>query len=313
MSLHRLLWITVGVPNIAEVSKYYSEFGLETSDGAVFSTADGGRQLYLKEAPYRRLLEVAIGVDDVDDIARVSKVLTESSFDVDVATDGLRVVEPLTGVRVELKVAPRFVQTPSTVDLANGPGRIERTGHRAPGVLRSSRVRPRKLGHLVLTSPDYMATASFFSDLIGFKVSDYIAGAGVFMRCTTDHHNLLVLRSEAVYLHHTAWEVEDIDEVGRGATAMIEDHPERHVWGLGRHHAGSNFFWYLRDPAGNYSEYYTDLDYIPENAEWEPESHPGRFGLYNWGPQPPTCFLRPDDVDELIRVQRSDAMSRDLD
>jgi hypothetical protein len=30
-------------------------------------------------------------------------------------------------------------------------------------------------------------------------------------------------------------------------------HPERHVWGLGRHYVGSNFFWYLRDPAGNFS------------------------------------------------------------
>jgi len=29
------------------------------------------------------------------------------------------------------------------------------------------------------------------------------------------------------------------------------------VWGLGRHPTiGSNFFWYLKDPAGNFSEYY---------------------------------------------------------
>jgi hypothetical protein len=32
---------------------------------------------------------------------------------------------------------------------------------------------------------------------------------------------------------------------------MLTDHPERHIWGLGRHHAGSNFFWYHKDPAGN--------------------------------------------------------------
>jgi hypothetical protein len=30
---------------------------------------------------------------------------------------------------------------------------------------------------------------------------------------------------------------------------MLEGHPERHVWGLGRHHIGSNFFWYLKDPG----------------------------------------------------------------
>ncbi len=54
--------------------------------------------------------------------------------------------------------------------------------------------------------------------------------------------------------------VDDVDEVGRGAVAMLPDHPERHIWGMGRHHAGSNFFWYLKDPAGNFSEYYSDMD-----------------------------------------------------
>jgi hypothetical protein len=31
---------------------------------------------------------------------------------------------------------------------------------------------------------------------------------------------------------YTSWQVDDIDEVGRGAAAMLEDHPERHIWGL---------------------------------------------------------------------------------
>lgn len=68
------------------------------------------------------------------------------------------------------------------------------------------------------------------------------------------------------FLHHTSWQVEDIDEIGRGATAMLENDPDRHVWGLGRHHVGSNFFWYLKDPAGNFSEYYSDIDCIVDDA-----------------------------------------------
>ena len=40
--------------------------------------------------------------------------------------------------------------------------------------------------------------------------------------------------------------------------------------GLGRHHIGSNFFWYLKDPAGNFSEYYSDLDCIVDEALWKP-------------------------------------------
>jgi catechol-2,3-dioxygenase len=142
----------------------------------------------------------------------------------------------------------------------NGPGRFERQGSRAPGFTRPDRVRPRKLGHAVLGSTDHQATMSFFTDGLGFKVSDRIKGVGAFMRCSTDHHNVLVLAAPVSFLHHTSWQVDDVDDVGRGACAMLEGRPERHVWGLGRHYAGSNFFWYLKDPAGNFSEYYSDMD-----------------------------------------------------
>jgi hypothetical protein len=109
-----------------------------------------------------------------------------------------------------------------------------------------------------------------------------------------------VQRAPLNFLHHTAWEVDDVDEVGRGASAMLADHPERHIWGLGRHHIGSNFFWYLRDPAGNFSEYYSDLDCIVDDALWQPAAIEGARALYNWGPPVPPSFLAPDDLAELM-------------
>jgi hypothetical protein len=127
------------------------------------------------------------------------------------------------------------------------------------------------------------------------------------MRCSTDHHNVLVQQAPLNFLHHTAWEVDDVDEVGRGATAMITEHPERHVWGLGRHHIGSNFFWYLRDPAGNFSEYYSDLDCIVADALWRPSVVEGARGLYNWGPPPPPSFIQPDDLAALMTGSHSAA------
>jgi hypothetical protein len=66
----------------------------------------------------------------------------------------------------------------------------------------------------------------------------------------------LIQAAPVTFLHHTSWEVVDVEEVGRGAHAMLAEHPERHVWGIGRHWIGSNFFYYLHDPAGNMSEYY---------------------------------------------------------
>jgi hypothetical protein len=303
MTLHRLKSITIGVPDVGAVSNYYTEFGLSTSDGVNFSTVDGGEQLMIQETPTRRPVGAVVLVDSRDDLLRSNEALINAGHHPELDGDTLTVREPLTNILVTLEVGARLLQVPSQAEVMNRPGNAHRAGERAPAVLRDEPVKPRKLGHFVVTSPDYVATASFFSDLIGFKISDYIAGAGVFLRCSTDHHNILVLKAPAVYLHHTAWEVNDVDEVGRGGAAMIEGHPERDVWGLGRHHAGSNFFWYLRDPAGNYSEYYADLDFIPEDVVWEPQSLAGHLGLYNWGPPVPEKFLRPEDLPDLMASQ----------
>lgn len=49
-----------------------------------------------------------------------------------------------------------------------------------------------------------------------------------FMRCCTDYHNVLVQQAPVNFLHHTSWQVDDVDDFGRGATAMLEKDPSRH-------------------------------------------------------------------------------------
>jgi len=51
---------------------------------------------------------------------------------------------------------------------------------------------------------------------------------------------------------------------------------------LGRHHIGSNFFWYLRDPAGTSPSTTPDLDEIVDEQLWKPEAMQAARGLYNW-------------------------------
>lgn len=65
------------------------------------------------------------------------------------------------------------------------------------------------------------------------------------------------------------------------------------IWGLGRHFAGANFFWYLKDPAGNFSEYYSDMDPIPEDELWSPQILHGLPALYAWGPPLHRRFSNP--------------------
>ncbi|WP_236793730.1 VOC family protein [Amycolatopsis sp. GM8] len=300
MPLHRLTAITIGVPNVAETIAYYSEFGLGAQPGGWLASTDGGRQLRVVHAPTRRLIELRIGAEHLDDIAAIAHRLRAAGALADESGTSLNTVEPVTGTRVVVEIAGPIQQPPTPATPYNGPGRIERGTGRAPGVLRETTVRPRKLGHVVVGSTDYEASIRFFTDLIGFKVSDRIKGHGAFLRCSTDHHNVLVLHAPVTFLHHSSWQVDDVDEVGRGAATMLADHPERHVWGLGRHHAGSNFFWYLKDPAGNFSEYYSDMDCIIDDQLWSPETLEGARGLFNWGPPPPPSFLAPDDLAEIM-------------
>lgn len=299
MPLHRLNSLVIGVPNVEETRAYYTDFGLGRDEDWL-TTRDGGRQLKVEDAPTRRLIEVNVGVDDADDLDRIQRQLSALDLTVKREDDALVTEEPIAGFRAVVRIADRVEQPAEPATVYNGPGRIERAGSRAPGVLRETPVQPRKLGHVVIGSTDHDATRRFFTEGLGFKTSDYIKDHGAFLRCSTDHHNVLVLGAPVNFLHHTSWQVEDIDEVGRGAFAMLEDHPERHVWGLGRHHAGSNFFWYLKDPAGNFSEYYSDMDSIIDDQLWTPEVLEGAKGLFNWGPPPPRSFLHPEDLAALM-------------
>jgi catechol 2,3-dioxygenase-like lactoylglutathione lyase family enzyme len=305
MALHRLTAITIGVPDVAAAAGYYTEFGLVPAGDGRFATRDGGEQLRLVPSPQRRLVELGVGAGDADDLARVAAALRGLGVAVETTPGATVAVDPGTGVRVVVSVAGPLRQGTVAAAATNGPGRLDRKTARADAILREEPVRPRKLGHVVLGSTDLAATERFFIEGIGFKVSDTIDGLASFLRCSTDHHNLLVQPAPVRLLHHTSWQVDDVDEIGRGARAMLANDPGRHVWGLGRHHIGSNFFWYLRDPAGNFTEYYADLDCIVDDQLWEPGVWDGARGLYSWGPPPPPSFLAPDDLAELMAGQHA--------
>jgi catechol 2,3-dioxygenase-like lactoylglutathione lyase family enzyme len=300
MGLHGLVSVTIGVPNLEATTAYYTDFGLRPGQPGWLRTTDGGDQLRLVSRPFRQLVELVVRAADHDDLRRAAAALGQVGISSVLTGDELVSTEPVIGTRVVMRVSPPVDQQAVPAVSYNGPGRTERAGRRAPGILRAEPVRPRRLGHAVLGTTDLDLSKRFFVDGLGFKVSDYIGGLGVFMRCSSEHHNILVLAAPVNFLHHTSWQVDDVDEIGRGATRMLAENPERHVWGLGRHHAGSNFFWYLKDPAGNFSEYFADMDCGIDDQLWTPEVFEGAEGLYSWGPPPPPSFLHPDDLAELM-------------
>lgn len=298
MTLHRLNSVTIGVPNVEETSEFYRDFNLSEVTPGEFATADGGTQLRLVHAPVRRLVELDVGAEDPDDVDRVASQLAKLDVAIERNGDGLAAVDPGTGVRVRVRVAPKLAQEAPPATPYNGPGRVDRQG-RAPKLPESNPppgAKPRKLGHAVIGTTELEASKRFFLEGIGFKLSDSVMDKAFFLRCSTDHHNLLLQDAPVQFLHHTSWQVEDVDEIGLGAQALLSKDPGRHVWGFGRHYVGSNFFWYFRDPAGNFCEYYADMDCILDDQLWQPQVWEGKYSLYSWGPPPPPSFIRPDDL-----------------
>ena len=301
MPLHRLTRLVLGVPDIDATAVFYRDLGLEEVGPARFASADGGEQLALVEAPHRRVVEIGLGVDAPDDLDRLDRQL--GTIGAAAKRDGGELVsaDPGTGAGVRIGVAPRIVPEPAPRAPTNAPGRAERTNARAAAIELEPPVRPSKLAHVVLVSPDAEATRRFFLEGLGFKLSDRVGDVISFLRCSTDHHNVAVQAGPASFMHHAAWELADAAEIGRGAQRMVEADPVRHIWGLGRHYIGSNFFWYLRDPAGNFAEYTCDVDVIPDDEKWEPGVFEmGKVALFTWGPPPPPSFLEPEDLAELM-------------
>lgn len=304
MPLHRVSSFTYSVPNPAEVIAYYAEFGLEDNGDGSLSTIDGGRQLYIEQGPYRRITGFVLGADDQDDLGRIHSNLTSLGFDSQLDGDRLVTGDPVMRTRIEIVVEPQVVQPEIERAPLNGPGRAERLNARAAGITRSHRVRPRRLGHLALVSGEAETSLKLFTEGLGFKISDYAGSKeSAFMRCSPDHHNVAVFAGPISFAHHTSWQVDDVDEIGRGAEDLLTGHEERKGWGFGRHYAGSNFFWYLKDPAGTFSEYYADMDQITEDDLWTPQVCEGKSGMYSWGPELPDTFMPPADIAELIAAQ----------
>ncbi|MEM9037785.1 MAG: VOC family protein [Actinomycetota bacterium] len=301
MGLHRLTSITLGVPDVAASRSFFTDFGLLPGDDGWLATRDGGDQLELVESGHRRLARLGLGAEEPDDLAliaeRVESVGLGSILRVD--TERLILAEPVTGLPVEVTVAPAYEADVEAVAV-NRPIGSQRFDRPADAVLVDDAVRPSNLTHVVYATPDQPTTLRFFTDVLGFEISDEVPGIIAFTRCSEVHHNLAIQAGPVAYPHHIAFEMDEIDDVVRGGLAMVDADPDRHTWGLGRHAIGSNWFWYLREPNGTFVEYTADIDRISAQDLYRPKDWQGQEFLYSFGPPTPQAFMEPVDLPEII-------------
>lgn len=206
------------------------------------------------------------------------------------APEGLWFRDP-DGTMVNLQAAEAKPIGDCAPTLLNSPGDYRRKGLRgAPS--RDMRARPRRLGHVLLLTPDVPRMTRFYTELLGMRLSDTVAGDMLaFIRCAgdSDHHVLALARSDRPGFHHASFEVGSIDEIMCGAERLVEA-GYRAAWGLGRHVVGSNFFYYFRDPWNGLAEYFWDIDFVPGDAAWQTRDWDPEDGFFLWsagGPPPP--------------------------
>jgi catechol 2,3-dioxygenase-like lactoylglutathione lyase family enzyme len=313
MPLNGLLDIELRSADPSVLGEFWERRGMTRTADGVYGTADRPVQLRIAEGDHRHLAAVHLSCEHETDLAEIAGRLEQLGVEATVAGTTLTCTDPVLGHTVTVDVGAPAPLTPAASRPTNGPGQTTRATERADAVAGRAEPRaPRRLGHIVLGSPDIEASQHFYLDGLGFRVSDQILnGVATFMRCEADHHNLLLHPAPTGYLNHYAMEVDDVDAIGAAGTAVLAERPDAHLVGVGRHNLGSNMFWYLTDPAGNSFEFFSDMDQIHDDEAWERdhcrrdwEGADGPAGFSVWGPvEPPPRFFEPVDLPDIAAAR----------
>jgi catechol 2,3-dioxygenase-like lactoylglutathione lyase family enzyme len=295
LGVHSLDAFNLVVPNMKQAEDFYTVFGLDLrAKGNRFEVHTmGSRHRWgtITEGANKQLSHLSFGVFE-DDFAAfkermqrlgVEQLNSPPGFE----SNGFWFRNP-DGLLLELRVAEKSSpnEKSSFAMPSSPPGTQGSYGrNHAPGV------QPRRLAHILIFTSDVPTSIAFYQRALGLRLSDRSGDGIAFMHGIhgSDHHILALVKSEGPGLHHLSWDVGSINEIGLGAMQMA-DKGFSAGWGLGRHVLGSNYFHYVRDPWGSYSEYSADIDYIPANCDWQAEDNPPHDSFYVWGPTPPTDF-----------------------
>ncbi len=148
------------------------------------------------------------------------------------------------------------------------------------------------LGHAVLILPDLERAERFYTEVLGFRLSDCIE-SGIrlrFFHCNGRHHSLAFgVVPGLVGMHHLMLEVASLDDVGT-ALDLCNAHQLPIVMSLGRHTNDRMTSFYVRSPSGFEIEYGWGGRLVEDPETWQ-------VGFYDaqsiWGHKPPAQPLPP--------------------
>ena len=302
---NELVFVHFERPDLDRAERYLTDFGLVVAsrDSNVMFLAGAGSLPFFYQVtrgPNARFRGLGLSVPSHEDLQILSNAFGRPIEKSDAPGGGsvVRLHDP-EGVAVDaMHGFARREPSPLRPTIQhNSPNNIVRVNDTQRPALEPPQVT--KLGHLVLETPNFNASARWYMDTFGFVPSDVMclpdgAPVGAFMRLDrgavpTDHHTLFVATGLKSKADHVAFEVVDLDAVEMGQQVLMARR-YRHAWGVGRHLLGSQIFDYWRDPWGQKHEHYADGDLFDAS---QPAGYHlmDRAGLYQWGPDLPEDFV----------------------
>jgi catechol 2,3-dioxygenase-like lactoylglutathione lyase family enzyme len=268
-------YVGYGVPDLAAERRFYTEvWGLREvleQDGRVYFATEGSAEhhvLRLRQTPVRRVDVIALAAATATDVDALHGRVQQAGCRIIFPPRALS--EPGGGYGFRF-FSPDGLPYEISSDVAQGPARALK---RWEGI-------PERISHIVLHSPDHKAAVRFFTDVLGFRLSDWLGDFMAFLRCNEWHHRIAFLPGPPC-LNHVAYDVPGVDDMMRGISRLKQQSVPI-LWGPGRHTAGNNTFSYFVTPNGNAVEYTADLEKV-DDATWQATVHtPAPRVMDQWG------------------------------
>jgi catechol-2,3-dioxygenase len=108
-------------------------------------------------------------------------------------------------------------------------------------------IMPLKLGHVAYRVNDVRQVVKFYTDVLGFRVSDWHGDTFAFLRCGPDHHTV------------------NFAEIQRACEWLAKNNIHL-VWGPGRHIIGHNIAIYHRNADKVRVEFFCEMDLMKDEA-----------------------------------------------
>lgn len=147
--------------------------------------------------------------------------------------------------------------------------------------------RPQSLQHISLYTLHLEAMVDFYTEALGFDISDWLLRERAWLRCNQNHHTLMFIQGNPG-IDHIGFGILDGNELLHCADRLSQQQIPL-LWGPGRHGTSADLFIRFADPEGRHIELsagiqqYYDRDVTAPPRLW----HTREMALNLWGMSPP--------------------------